>query len=60
MFSELRILYGKMLVSSNPAFLDYLGLLISHIGQNPKNARFYYYFFFSPIFPYSPGVGLAL
>ena len=29
-----------MLVSSNPAFLAYLGPPISHIGQNPKNARF--------------------
>ena len=38
-----------MLVSSNPAFLVYLGLPISHIGQNPKNARFVFIFF---IFPY--------
>ena len=27
-------------MSSNPAFLAYLGLPISHIGQNPKNAQF--------------------
>ena len=49
-----------MLVSSNPAFLAYLGLPISHIRQNPKNARFFHYFLFPHIFPYSPGVGLAL
>ena len=41
---ELRILYGNLLVNSNPAFLAYLGLPISHIRQNPKNARFLLFF----------------
>ena len=53
-FSELRLLYGKMLVSSNPAFLAYLGLPISHIRQNPKNARFFLFILFFPYFPYYP------
>ena len=43
-----------MLVSSNPAFLAYLGLPISHIRQNPKNANKLYYFLFSPISPIPP------
>ena len=46
-----------MLVSSNPAFLAYLGFPISHIGQNPKNARCFLLIFIFPYFPYSPGVG---
>ena len=52
--SELSILYGDLLVSSNPAFLAYLGPPISHIRQNPKNARNLHYFLFSPIFPIPP------
>ena len=48
-----------MLVSSNPAFLAYLGPPISHIGQNPKNARLFFFILIFPYFPYSPFVGVV-
>ena len=43
-----------MLVSSNPAFLGYLGPPISHIGQNPKNSRFFILFYFPICLPLTP------